>query len=181
MALYQSAYSAFRVSVRGESIQYHPATGVEIGRVKGLAAEFGEHGGTFTSESPLSGQLEEHAMIYGHYFDSEAAQEKLGWTDEERESVEYAIEKIAMEQPYLVRKVEYEIPASPMPWPTYDAMNAKEVVQFAQGTGLVAEAMSYERENKNRVTLLAELEELLGDDQPDPAGSPVAPQAEITL
>jgi len=181
MALYKSAYADFQVLARGEAIFYHPVTGVEISRSKGLTAEFGEHGGTFNSENPMTGQLEEHALIYGHFFDSEAAQQRNNWSDEERESVELAIEKIAREQPFLVMKIEFEaIPAS-KPWPTYDEMNADGVLEWASRLGLVAEALAYEQENKGRKVLIAQLEETLARQSADVAGSAPEQHEAITL
>lgn len=163
MALYKSAYSAFMVLVRSEAVMYHPATGVEINRVPSLTAEFGEHGGTFNAENPLTGQLEEHAIINGHFFDSESAQERLGWSDEERESVEMAIEKIGREQPFLVARVDLEVRPTGKPWPTYDEMNAESVLSFANALGLIEQALAYENENKARKTLIAQLEEARED------------------
>jgi hypothetical protein len=182
MTLYKSAYADFQVLARGESIVYHPATGVEIGRTKELVAQFGEHGGTFTSENPLTGALEEQALIHGHFFDSVAAQEKLGWNDDERTSVEYAIEKIAREQPFLVMKVEYEIAPAPKPWPTYDEMNADGVLEWASKLGLIGEALTYEQENKQRKVLIANLEETLARQYADESRDDAVPVPEaITL
>jgi len=178
MALYKSAYAAFQVLVRSESPIFHQATGVEIGRITPLVADFGEHGGTFNSENPLTGQMEEHAVIHGHFFDSEAAQQQLGWSDEERESVEAAIERIGRQQPFLVAKVEFEVVPAEKPWPTYDDMNAEQVAQFAESLGLVREALLYESENKQRKTLIAQLEETLSVSEP---ARDARPEEAITL
>jgi hypothetical protein len=176
MALYKSAYSAFMVLVRSEAVMFHPATGVEINRVPPLTAEFGEHGGTFNAENPLTGQMEEHAIINGHFFDSESAQEMLGWTDEERESVEMAIEKISQREPYLVAKVELTEAPARKPWPTYDELNAESVLSFANALGLLDEALAYEQENKARKTLIAQLEIALEEARGETGGTP-APAA----
>src|SRR5262245_55886354 len=99
MPLYKSRYTDFQVLVRGESINYHPATGVEIGRTRRLTANFGIHGTPFTETNPLTGELEEHVQITGHFYDSEEAKERLGWTDDEHDSVVYALDKLCREQP----------------------------------------------------------------------------------
>jgi len=179
MALYKSAYAAFQVLVRSESPIYHQATGVEIGRIKPLVADFGEHGGTIKMPDPLTGAIEDHALIHGHFYDTEAAQEKNGWTDEERESVEYAIDKLTREQPFLVARVEFETQPAPKPWPTFDEMNTEQVLVFANSLGLVREALVYEQENKARKTLVTQLEEALGN-QPVQDAEP-EPQEAITL
>lgn len=156
--LYKSAYADLQVLVRSGSVMYHPATGVEIGRVSALTANFGNHGGEFTSTNPLTGELEQHAIIHGHFFDSKAAQERLGWTDEERESVEKTLDDLAIRQPFLLQKIEIEVPPVPAPWPTYDKHTAKDAVTFAVDLGLVHEALLYERENQNRETVIGPLE-----------------------
>ena len=159
--LFKSAYADFQVLVRSEAVQYHPATGVEIGRTRALTANFGSHGGVFNAPDPLTGEITEHSMVFGHYFDSDAAQQERGWTDDERESVEAAILKIAREQPSLVAQVIIEIPPAPKPWPSFDEQTAKEITAVAIQAGLVSQALAYERENKNRSTLVSELEELV--------------------
>lgn len=158
MALYTSHYADLQVLCRPESIHYHPATGVEISRTKALVANFGSHGGEFEALDPLTQQPERHALIFGHYFDSEAAAERLEWTPEERESVEAVLDKLARDQPYLLQKVDLSRPPLPAPWPTYDQTAEKEIVQFAVTLGLVAEALAYERENENRESITKALE-----------------------
>src|SRR4029450_2094014 len=139
MALYKSAYSAFMVLVRSEAVMYHPATGVEINRIPALTAEFGEHGGTFNMENPLTGQLEENASINGHFFDSEAAQGS---------GVRGETKRAARREPYLVMRVEIEHAPARKPWPTYDEMNAEAVLAFANVAGLLREGLGYGQESK---------------------------------
>lgn len=178
--LYKSAYSAFQMLVRSEAVHYHPATGVEIGRTKALTADFGDHRGTFNFENPLTGQNEEHAMIHGHYFDTEAAQEREGWTDEERESVEAALDKLAREQPYLVAKIEFEQPKAPKSWPTYDEMSPSDVARLAVTMGLSEQALAYERENLNREDVIKKIEDAAPKQEPLAAVA-AAEEAPITL
>lgn len=163
MAVYKSPYADLQVLVRSESVQYHPATGVEIGRVKPLTVNFGSHSGEFTSTSPLTGELEQHAIIHGHYFDSESAAEERGWDKDEHDSVVYTLDRLAREQPYLLAKVDLSRPASGPPWPTYDETPEKEIFGFAATLGLVRETILYEQENKNRTKLLDQLQKFLLD------------------
>src|SRR5262245_51711335 len=172
--LFKSAYADFQVLVRSEAVNYHPATGVEISRIPALTANFGTHRGEFEMPDYLTGGVHQGAVIMGHFFDSEAAQAENGWTDEERESVEAAILKIAQREPYLVAPIEDHVPAVEKPWPSYDEQTAKEIVAVATSAGLIPEAIRYENENKQRSTLIAELEQLAAR-QPEPE------VAEITL
>lgn len=161
MALYKSPYAAFQVLVRSESVQYHQQTGVEIGRTKALTAEFGTHGGEFDMFNPLTQSTDKHALIHGHFFDTEAAAERNGWTEEERISVENTLDKLCRDQPYLIAKIDMTPPPAPMPWPTYPQTSAKEIVSFAIATGLVTETLRYEQENENRATIVAALDKYL--------------------
>lgn len=158
--LFESYYADLQAIVRSESIIYHPATGVEISRTPALIANFGRHLGEYTTPDWMTGGVHEGAHIQGHFFDSEVAQEEKGWTDDERVAVETELLRLQREQPYLVQQIILEVPAAPKPWPSYDAMTAKQITATAVGTGLVKESLSYELENQNRSTLVAELEKL---------------------
>lgn len=159
--LFKSAYADYQVIVRSEAIIYHPSTGVEVNRIPELVANFGRHLGEYDAPDFITGGTHHGAQIVGHFFDSEAAQAEKGWTDEERESVERMILKISSEQPYLVAPVTQEVVHAPKPWPTYDEQTSVQIQQFAAATGLIPEALAYEKENKGRSTLIAELEDLL--------------------
>jgi hypothetical protein len=158
MALYKSAYAAFQVLVRPRIPHIHPVTGVQVGSTKELTAEFGTHGGEMTITDPLTGHLETHALIHGHYFDSVEAAERLGWSPEELETVDATLDELCAKQPYLIAKVEHEAVTASLPWPTYDDTPWREVARFAITLGLAAEALAYERENKNRPKVVEELE-----------------------
>lgn len=175
--LYKSSYADFQVLIRPPVVHYHPITGVELSRTKPLRANFGSHGGEFTSPNPMTGELERHAIIHGHFFDSEAAQERLDWTDEERESVEAALAKLAREQPYLLVKVDLTRPKREAPWPTYDETAEKDVVQFAKTLGLDHEALAYELENKARPKIISGLEDGLVEREPEPTPEPKPEEA----
>jgi hypothetical protein len=162
--LYESKYTDLTVLVRSESVQYHSATGVEIGRVKPLTAEFGFHGGERMVVNPITNELEPHALIYGRYYDTEEAKERLGWTDDEHEAVVYTLDKLCREQPFLIARVEHEIPAIVKPWPTYDETHWKTIPVLAEQLGLLDTTLAYERENKNREAIVSVLEEKLSSE-----------------
>lgn len=163
MAVYKSGYAALQVLVRPEIPFYHPITGVETHRVRRLTADFGYHGGEFTAPNPLTGELEQHAIIHGHFFDTEVAAEREEWSDDERASVETALDKLCREQPYLIAKIDLTPAAAPAPWPTYDTTAEKQIAKLAISLGLVPETVLYERENENRDLIVAELTDWLVD------------------
>jgi hypothetical protein len=100
-------------------------------------------------------------------FDTRLAQMEVGWSDEERETVEQALSAIAIRTPGDVLLIE-EKRAEP-PWPTYDTYNGTRV-QFLKklhedGYEL-ADVLAYERENQNRDEVVATLEQAL-EAEPD--------------
>jgi hypothetical protein len=173
MPLYESAYTALTVHVRDESPIYHQATGVEISRTKRLVADFGIHGGEVSTTDPLSGQLEKRAFIRGGFFDTEEAQERLGWTDDEHESVVAKLDKICRDEPYLLAKVEHTQFAASKPWPTYDDTHWKTIPVLAEQLGLLDVALAYERENKQREPVIEGLERKQSEPAPMPVSNPV--------
>lgn len=55
------------------------------------------------------------------------------------------------------------------PWPSYDAQTPKQILETVAVTGANIEAViAYERENKNRVTLVTELKSLIATEEPEP-------------
>lgn len=157
--LYKSSYTDLQVLIRAPVVNYHPVTGVEIGRVKPLRANFGTHGGEFSAANPLTGEIDTHAIINGNFFDTNAAAEQLQWTEDEKESVEAALDKLARTQPYLLAKIDLTRPPAAPPWPTYDETASEEIVPFAISLGFVDGALAYERENLNRPFVTAALED----------------------
>jgi hypothetical protein len=161
--IFKSKFAAFRVHVRPELVKYHPTTGVEIGREKAIVAEFGSHGGEFTYTDPNTGRLERGAFINGFTWDSRAAQEQNGWTDDERETAESIVAMVAAREPEHCWL--YSSPAVEKPWPKYDDAHHNQVPVLAEQLGLVAEALAYEEENKNRESVVQKLREILDSQQ----------------
>lgn len=156
--LFKSPFSLFRKVVRHEIKIPHPTMPVILETIPALRAEFGQAGSEFDYTAP-DGSAAKGVEIRGHYFDSEIAQEQNGWTDEERELVEKDLVELSQRWPRAVSVVEQQKAAAP--WPTYDATPYGKIVELAVTLGLVAEAATYEKQNKARPTVLAALEEKL--------------------
>lgn len=138
---------------------YHPNTGVEIGRVTPLIAEFGKHGGERRVEL-ADGTTELVADIVGHYFSSAAAQDANGWSDEERESVEQTLLRLCVQRPDQIRLVEAA--RVEVPWPSYLDTHHKRIPALAAELGLLGEAIAYEEQQAEpRSGVIAELREKL--------------------
>lgn len=155
--IYKSPFAGFRVQTRSEAVHYHPNTGVEINRTKPLTAEFGLFGEELMQELP-DGTYHVSANISGGYFDSAQAAESLGWSDEEHESVLADLERWSVRWPEALQLVSKQ-PAD-LPWAKYNETHHNQIPTLAEATGLVAEALAYERENKNRESVVSKLEEL---------------------
>ncbi len=160
--LFFSPYAAFRVSIRPESIFYHPTTGVELNRVPALRAEFAQQmGSEYAVKDPLSGEMTTHATIIGNYFDTDIGAQDNRWTDDEKDAVENRLLWLCDRRPDLIRNIEFKAPTVVAPWPTYDTMQAAETVKFAIAAGLVNEALAYERTKQQRPAVTSELEAIL--------------------
>lgn len=157
--VFKSKYALLRVNVRSELTDYHPVTGVEIGKKKAIVAEFGTAGDEYTAEDPMTGKMEKWADISGHYWDSKIAQEQNGWTDAERETAEAVVLNWCNRWPEAVQL--WSAPKAEKPWPKYDETHHNQIPTLAETLGLVAEALAYEQENKNRESVTSKLTELL--------------------
>lgn len=159
--LYESKYSDLQVIIRARSLTFHHATGVQTGEIPPLVARFGMHHGEISVENPLTGEVEQRALIQGHFYDTDAAAESLGWTEDEKESVEAALDRLCKQQPFLIAKIEHEAPVFGLakPWPSYDETHWKTVSVLAKQLGLVDEVLAYERANAKREGVLNALEE----------------------
>lgn len=171
MALFRSPHKNFRQKVRGELLTRHPVTGDVIERKPTIAANFGTLGPEQTIMNPETGSMIVVADIQGGFFDSVAAQQREGWTDEEREMVERKLREIQKTRPdYVEEIVPVHVPA-PLPWQTYNELSVAEIVEFAPKLRLVPEALRYERENRARAEVINQLEvelEVAGLANPEP-------------
>lgn len=114
-------------------------------------------------DDAINGRSEPYsALVGGGYFDTEVAQKQHGWTDEERLWVEQVLTDLADNPPKGSEGdvKRYAAPVATPPWPTYDDMHHNSIPEMAKNSGLVAEALEYERRTKNREGLVAKLQEL---------------------
>lgn len=116
-------------------------------------------------DDPLNGRDTYVAVRGGGYLDTEEAQKRHGWTDEERQTVDDHLTFLATTPPLGMEgdiKI-YEKPVPVAPWPTYDSMHHNTVAETAKTLGLAAEALRYETQTKNRPAVTAKLQELVED------------------
>ena len=146
--VFQSVAAAYQFHVRPERPLYDH--GILIGKEKELVAEFGD-----MDAAPIHNQDtgEDYYQVRGHYFNSLEQARKKGWTDDERAMVE---KKLLVFQKPADHWLHTKPPAG-RPWPTYDDTAAAGVATLAAQLGLVSEALAYEKENKNRKTVIEAL------------------------
>ena len=156
--LFKSQFALFTKVVRHKIDIPHPTLPVTLQTIPRLAAEFGQASEEFDYEDH-EGRQARGVEIRGHYFDSNVAQEQLGWSDEEREEVEKSLLKLSVSWPEACQPVAERKAAAP--WPTYDSTHHQKVVALAEELGLLAEAITYERQNKDRAVVVSQLEERL--------------------
>src|SRR5262249_1405265 len=129
-----------------------------VSELRELTAEFAMHRGEF-QYTDIDGLTQTGADIAGHYFDLDGQAAQKGWTDEEKELVANRLLRAGGQFPGELR-LHTKAPAV-KPWPKYDEAHHNQVPVLAEQLGLVAEALAYERENKNRGSVVEKLEELL--------------------
>ncbi len=154
---FKSNYKAMRITARHGHKVYHPVTGSELRdqEVKELTADFAVHRGEYSVIDPTTGKEETFADIAGYFYDLDSDAEAKGWTDDEKEMMREHLIFKASELPDMCQI--YEHPATLAPWPTYDSTHHNKIPVLAVELGLVGEALAYERENKNRDTVIAAL------------------------
>jgi len=157
--LYGSSSAAFQAIVQGRKPTRWNMAGSPVEWTKEIVAEFAFHGGEYTFHNPLTGSEDTAADIRGHYFDSIAQGEQKGWTQEEHDAVVERLDTLCEQQPNMVWVIT--APKFEKPWPKYDDAHHNQVAVLAEQLGLVAESLAYERQNANRSSVIAKLEELL--------------------
>jgi len=150
--VFQSVAALHRAHVRSERKIYEG--GVEIGVEKELCAEFGDMDSPEIRDESAG---ESYYAIRGHFINTLEQGKKKGWTDDERRLVE---KKLLLTQDPADYWLHTKPPAG-KPWPKYDEIPAARIAELASDFGVVPEALAYERENKNRKTVLEGLAALL--------------------
>ena len=93
-------------------------------------------------------------------YDTDVEQERNGWDDETREKVEKWMLAKANHGLDFALFAEARIPVG-APWASYDATHHLQIPKVAVALGLVELTLAYERENKNRESIVEKLESLL--------------------
>jgi hypothetical protein len=154
MVFYSKITKMQFTGIRKERHDRHPVTGDIIKTYPKIDVMFGEGGSEFTYRDPDTGREETGAEIRGHFFDTEEWQREgngtpEGWTDEDREQVERYLMRKCDEVPEWI-SLHSDAPVD-APWPTYDTLgNYLEIASLAEKLGLLDQALTYERQNKNR-------------------------------
>jgi len=165
----------------------HPVTGDIVETIPAIWANFGKLGPERESDDGFGGVVQ-GAEIYGHYYDTDIEAERNGWDADTKAMVERQILKICKSQPDRCQLLEDVIVQAPLPWPTFDAMEAEDAVAMAKVLGLTVEALAYERENRQRPYVIQGLQETPEPDEPPEPSEPEPelaasgkPSATITL
>jgi hypothetical protein len=162
--LFQSKFGLYQVFARPEIPHYHDVTGVLTGTTKALIAEFGQVGDQFQFDNWLEGGRKDIGVeIRGYYFDSDEAAERLGWTDEEKDSVEAVLLEQCRKTPTWVWHVDREPPPPEKPWASYETTHHFSIPKLAAELGLVKETLAYERATTAREGVLGPLEKKLAE------------------
>lgn len=156
--IFTSPFSMYQYIVRPKVVNYGPDGVTPISELRELLAEFGVSRGEFKYED-VDGNLQTGVDISGHCFDLDAQGEQKGWTDEEKEYVANRLLRATTTAPGEIQL--YSKAPAAKPWPKYDEAHHNQIPVLADQLGLVAESLVYERENKNRESVIAKLEELL--------------------
>jgi hypothetical protein len=155
---FHSPFSGYEVICRPFFRQL-TATGETLTETRELKAEFATHGAEMV-HTDSDGVQTMHPDIRGHYFNLDAQAEQKGWTDDEKETVaRKLLMEIVVKYPGECR-LHSAAPAG-RPWPKYDTAHHNQIPVLAEQFGCVAEALAYEKENKNRESVVAKLNELL--------------------
>lgn len=178
-SIYTSPHTLLRVKVRSALIRRHPTTGDVIETVPGVYAEFGIAGAEQAFHNQLTGEMDTSADIRGGVYDLDAiGEDKIErgeWTQEIVDMVRRRLDQLAADRPQMLQRVDFVTAPAPAPWPTYDNLaDEEQIVGLARDLGLVSATISYERENKDRSSLVAALESALASHpDPEPAPEPV--------
>ncbi len=162
MARYLSKSESYKRTVRQPvtTLVAGPA-GPEVHPVReAIMAEF-QKGGLTAHERELARQTfffrglaeGENPLSRVSLFDTDVEARLQGWTDETKAEIEAALDSGRNE--WYFRVEEQRLPT---PWPLYDKQTPKQIVETLKATGSDPEYVAaYERENKNRATVLTEL------------------------
>ncbi len=139
--------------------------GTKIDEVPEMLAEFGVHGGEYSYKNP-DGVQDVAAVINGHFFDLDATAQEKDWSDEDRAFAAKRLLWVCDKYPGDVWL--HSAAAAPLPWATYDSTHHSKIVATAEAVGAVSEALAYEKQNKQRPSVVKDLEALLATPASEP-------------
>jgi hypothetical protein len=163
------------MAIRDEVREYYPDGRSRLIR-PALIANFGEQALGVETYEGFDGDPAFTGIRGGGYYDTEKAQQKNRWTDEERELVEERLLEIASngpradeyrammpeEQPIGFGDVRlYEEPKPEIPFPGYDKLAADKAVRITADLGCEPQTLAYELANKNRKQVVEAVRELI--------------------
>ena len=155
---FRSPYLAYQYIVRPLKHVY-AQDGTVIDTIPELLCEFGVLGEEWRFTNEETSESEVGVDMRGHFFDLDQQAEDKGWSDDDRALVARVLLK---NQAKFAG--EYQLHSArpvPAPWPTYDSTPHGKIADLAASLGLAAEALAYEKQNKNRSTVVAGLQEEL--------------------
>lgn len=114
-------------------------------------------------------------FTFGGLAEGEDPMRRVSLYDTDQEAADHGWDdatKAAVEQNLLEGQSEWyfclEEQRAAKPWPTYDSQTPKQILDTVTATGADVEGvLLYERENKNRATLISELESQIAE-EPEP-------------
>lgn len=176
--LFESPHAGFRFLARNESYKRHPVTGDVMETVPAIWCEFGKFGAAYEFTNPETGETMMGADIRGGSYDTDLEALEHDWDQDTKELVERGLLKWCQKRPDQLQHIERDIPAAPLPWPSFDDQDAEVVVATALATGLREQVLAYERENRARPYVLDALEQS-AEDEPKEVLSETAKAAEM--
>lgn len=171
--LYTSRHAGLAVKIRSALTTRHPVTGHIIGERPSVWANFGEPTGEVHYKNPLTGEDDTLETYMGGTFSLQVAAEENGWDEDVQDMVRRTLDKMCVDRPAMIQRVDYVVPPAEKPWPTFDAAtDVDEIAAMAKTLGLVGKTLAYERENLGRAALIQLLEGAESID-PEPEPEPV--------
>lgn len=165
--VFTSPAAGFQFIVQGAEPTFSPS-GVVIARQTELTAEFGVFGDEYTWEAGNEQGIS--ADIRGGYFDLDLQAEQKGWSDDDRALV---ARRLLMEESRNPDYFLYSKPVVAKPWPTYETTHHNTIPELAVQLGLTEQTLAYERDTKNRASVVEKLEHALAGPRPAATDSPV--------
>lgn len=97
-------------------------------------------------------------------YDTDEAANAEGWDADTKREVEENLVAGQNEWYFML-----EVKRASKPWPSYSEQTPKQILDTVTTIGAnIEDVLAYERENKNRATLIAELQQKITEQEPEP-------------